>query len=68
MILNCIQKGGSDKGLKTRNGYLVSFTGSNYSYVSSKKSRTVIVEDDKMYRVKSFCSPTKITSGFGWSA
>ena len=72
MILNAIQKGGTiliytDNGMKSRSGYLVSFTGSNISYITSKGSQTVIVLDDKLYRVKSFCAPQKITSGPGWS-
>lgn len=72
MILNAIQKGGTiliytDNGMKSRSGYLVSFTGSNISYITSKGSQTVIVLDDKLYRVKSFCAPRKITSGPGWS-
>ncbi|MBP3359187.1 MAG: hypothetical protein J6K91_09785 [Opitutales bacterium] len=72
MILNAIQKGGTiliytDNGMKSRNGYLVSFTGSSISFVSSKGSQTVIVLDEKLYRIKSFCSPKKITSGPGWS-
>ncbi len=72
MIVNAIQKGGliyiyTDKGMKTRNGYLVSFTGSSISFVSSPGSQLVIVLDDKLYRIKSFNAPRKIMSGPGWS-
>ena len=72
MILNVIQKGGlmyiyTDKGMKTRNGYLVSFTGSSLSFVTSPGSQLIIVLDDKLYRIKSFNAPKKITSGPGWS-
>ncbi len=72
MIINAIQKGGliyiyTDKGMKTRNGYLVSFTGSSISFVSSPGSQLVIVLDEKLYRIRSFNAPHKITSGPGWS-
>ncbi len=72
MIVNAIQKGGliyiyTDKGMKTKNGYLVSFTGSSLSYVSSKGSQLIIVIDDKLYRIRSFNAPKKITEGPGWS-
>lgn len=72
MIVNAVQKGGmiyiyTDKGMKTRNGYLVSFTGSSISYVSSPGTQLVIVLDEDLYRIRSFNSPVKITSGPGWS-
>lgn len=72
MITTAIQKGGliyiyDEKGrMHTRNGYLVAFTGSSISYVTSKNSQTVIVLDDKLNRIRSFCAPNKITSGIGW--
>ncbi len=72
MIVSAIQKGGmiyiyDEKGAtKTRNGYLVSFTGSSISYITSKNSNLVIVLDDQLRRIRSFSSPTKITSGIGW--
>ncbi|MBQ6535133.1 MAG: hypothetical protein IJI37_08160 [Opitutales bacterium] len=72
MIVNAIQKGGmiyiyTDKGMKTRNGYLVSFTGSSISYVSSPGSQTVIVLGEDLYRIRSFNAPRPVTSGPGWS-
>ncbi|MBR4596966.1 MAG: hypothetical protein IKO42_01035 [Opitutales bacterium] len=72
MIVNAIQNGGliniyDEKGaLRTRNGYLVSFTGSSISYITSKNTQTVIVLDDKLRRIRSFCAPKPIKSGPGW--
>ncbi len=72
MIVSCIQKGGSfliyrDKGAaKLQNGYLVSFSGSCVSYITSKGSQTVIVIDENARRIKSFCAPRPITEGPGW--
>ncbi len=72
MIVSAIQKGGmiyiyDEKGsTKTLNGYLVSFTGSSLAYITSKNSNLIIVLDDKLRRVRSFTSPTKVTSGIGW--
>lgn len=72
MITNAFQKGGliyiyDEKGhLHTRNGYLVAFTGSSISYVTSKNTQTVIVLDDKLNKIRSFCAPNRITSGLGW--
>ncbi len=71
MIVNAIQKGGmiyiyTEKGMKTRNGYLVSFTGNAISYVTSPNTQTVIVLDENLRRIRSFCAPKRITSGIGW--
>ena len=66
MIVSAIQKGGmiyvyDEHGhMFTRNGYLVSFTGSNFCFVVSKNEKTVHVYDDKNRRVRSFCSPAKL--------
>ena len=74
MITNAIQKGGlihiyDEKGhLHTINGYLVSFTGSSLSYITSKNTQTVIVLDEDLRRIRSFCAPRRISSGPGWEA
>ena len=74
MITDAFQKGGliyiyNEKGrLHTVNGYLVSFTGSSLSYINSKNTQTVIVLDENMRRIRSFCAPRRISSGPSWEA
>ncbi len=72
MILNAIQKSGqiyiyTDNGTKTRNGYLVNFTGSSLSYVASPGTKLIIVLDENLRRIKSFNAPKAVYSGPGWS-
>ncbi|MFI3290963.1 MAG: hypothetical protein R3Y46_03680 [Opitutales bacterium] len=58
MIVSAVQKGGliyiyDEKGrTKTRNGILVSFTGTSISYKTSKTSKTILVLDDKLKRIR----------------
>ena len=72
MIVSAIQKGGmiyvyDEKGhFFTKNGYLVAFTGSNFSYITSKNNKLVQVYDDKGRRVSSFNAPSYFKSGIGW--
>ena len=72
MIVNCIQKGPSfyiyrDTGApRMHAGFLVSFSGTTISYVSSPNTQTVIVIDENGHRIKSFCAPKRITEGIGW--
>lgn len=71
MIVNAMQKGGmiyiyTDKGMKTRNGYLVSFTGTSVCYVTSPNTKTVIVLDENLHLLRSFNAPKAISSGIGW--
>ncbi len=72
MIVSAIQKGGmiyiyTDKGMKTRTGYLVSFTSQTVNHLCSKTSRTIYVVDENLKVVRTFVSPVAITSGPGWS-
>ena len=72
MIVSCIQKGPSfyiyrDTGSpRLHAGYLVSFSGTTISYISSPNNQTVIVIDENGHRIKSFNAPKRITEGPGW--
>jgi len=72
MIINAIQNGNSiyvykDKGaVMVRSGFLVSFSGSSYSYVTSKGSQMIMVCDENGHPIKSFNAPKAVRSGLGW--
>lgn len=69
MIVSAIQKGGmiyvyDENGHAiTKNGYLVSFTGTTFSYVTSRISKIVLVYDDKGRFVRSFNAPVAPLAG-----
>lgn len=72
MIVNCIQKGSSiiiqrDKGSSNCTaGFLVSFTGSTISCVSSPGSATLIIKNEDGKIITTQQAHRKIWEGMGW--